>query len=461
MLSLALALIPSVARAFTPTFKSPEIIAARENSLLPSSVVTADLNNDSIVDVVYCGDFFTGELGGRLDYIAGLGEGQFDPPVRIAADAELNTILCQELVALDYTQDGLPDLILGSLHHSSDVDFDGMTVLLENLGNFTFGPPQRIDDDQRVERILTGYFSNPGNIEEYAFILTEREDDDDEAVSHIGAYWVKAVESNPASLEIGDRRFEVGSDFDDPTDFAVADFDADGYDDLVILENDGSGGIWYCHNGGESVDAADEVGRFDCVDEVLDVQLSTSLNMGIAAGDIDGDGMPDLVWFDTRTSDNGNGVISLIQGGDFAIWWARNTGVSGSSGHPFSSPEEIYDLCTVTFSGDCLQVLPLRRIRAAPLYVGAPRASIIAVSNRQLLVLPNLGDSDGNGTIDFDEAQLIEYYDSGTGFYASVALDDMNNDGYLDIVLLPDVSGAASNADVSYFEQERAFFVCR
>lgn len=278
-------------------------------------VVTADFNHDGVMDLAV--GAFEGSSG--VQVFLGKGDGTFKPPVAYAPGSGANA-----LASADLNHDGTPDIVVAS------VTGDSVTVLLGN-GDGTFQSPVAYTTPSMAVSAVLGDFNNDGNL--------------DIATAVTGDYYTSCF-CVAVLLGNGDGTFQepaivtyppVGAG---PRALAAGYFNRDGNLDLALTENftfsggeaqvmlgngDGTfilGDSYTLDNDSDAIVAADlrNSGRTDLVaaqseDGALAVFLGngdgtfqprvqyyvgSSPNLpgfpgNAAVGDMNGDGIPDLV----------------------------------------------------------------------------------------------------------------------------------------------------------------------
>jgi hypothetical protein len=168
-----------------------------------------------------------------------------------------------------------------------------------------------------------------------------------------------------------------------PWGIALADFDGDGVIDLAVA-NTGVGTIWVFLGTGDGSFAPERTYAATC----------PGLVMQLAAGDVDGDGHPDLAF----SCDNANSVGVLLNAGD-------GTFNSATVVYPLPNPKHI---AIADVTGD-----------------GHPDLVVDLYATHEIAILAGAGD----GT--FASAQL---YAAGRG-PGRVAIGDVDGDGMPDIAI--------------------------
>jgi hypothetical protein len=249
--------------------------------------VVADFNGDGIPDLVVPDNMFSlvflkgygdGTFRASLDYYVPIGNGNWGESVGIATG--------------DFNGDGIPDFVVGG---DSNAGSGALTVFLSR-------------PDGSLQPGVT-YGSSPCNF--YVAVADFNQDGklDFAATDCLGN--VQIFTGN------GDGTFTAGSTFatgagatPDPYDLVAADFNGDGYPDLAVINyNDGS-------NATVGILLNDKTGNFQTA---VEYTLSAPSWYGIAAADVNGDGMIDLVvpYYDSSSIaillGNGDGTFQAEQ----------------------------------------------------------------------------------------------------------------------------------------------------
>jgi len=244
---------------FTPAPGSP--IALPPNTG-PLALAVADFNRDGKLDLVSANLH-----NNTVSAFLGNGDGTFT----IAAGSPISVpIRPWSVVVADFNGDGKPDIALGSYD-------GGVAVLLGNgNGGFTPAPGSPIQAGQMPERLAIGDFNGDGKpdlaVANWAIVTGGRE---------YGNVTVLLGNGDGTFRPSNNGSFQVGTDV---CCVAVADFNQDGKSDIAALSFDG---------GIASVLLGDGSGRFTPAPG--SPFTMAGLMNGIAVGDIDGDGTPDLV----------------------------------------------------------------------------------------------------------------------------------------------------------------------
>jgi uncharacterized protein (TIGR03437 family) len=230
----------------------------------------ADFNGDGKPDIVAVG--YAGESGKNLSVILGKGAGTFGAPISSLVEGE-GTL--SAVAVADFNEDGKPDIVVANpLNHN-------IGVLLGN-GDGTFGPPT---DYLTVAdgRIVVADFNNDGN--------------PDIAVAHMASSSVGILLGN------GDGTFAPPHEYpttNPPVYIVAGDLNGDGAVDLATANNNSL-----------SLLVGNGDGTFASPAILAASPVFASPYQGLSVGDLNGDGILDLVTANPDTSAVGYGATSL------------------------------------------------------------------------------------------------------------------------------------------------------
>jgi len=410
------------------TFRPPQIHLAGTGA---QAADAADMNGDGIMDlVVVAGSGFNFNLDPGVSVLLGDGDGRFDPQLFFDAGEKTdpNFIRLRDLDA-----DGDPDVVISLEGAPSGVH--GVAVLLNN-GDGT------LQDEQRF---MVG-------TNERSLTIADLDDDGHPDVARPRGV---GFGTGDGSL-ITQRRFGVGND---PIAVTVADFDDDGISDVLVLNRPDLFGV----------DPEDFSLLFGLGNERFRSQVPIVIDgrpWGMATGDLNGDGLPDLAISASNTPDpiqilrnNGNGQFSVIES-------FRNAPTTlsmvmadfdGDGDMDIAAPDE--------FDGSVLLLLN-NGTGSSFTTIGVP-----AGDEPEFLAASDL---DGDGDIDLvatasDGSELSVLLNTGAGFFAppqrfdigpahsstfAPVAADFNEDGVPDIAVTGEVLDAYSvllgNGDGSF-----------
>ena len=242
--------------AATPTPVAPVLKDRLPTDYLPESVATGDFNGDGNQDWVVA------NAGANSLWIyLGHGDGTADPPRVIQLRGQTPIVV----LTADLRKTGVLDLIV------AEPDSGTVGVLLGN-GDGTFQRERLIFVPGPPLSMVAGDFNGDGNIDVVVGVFTE------------------SLLVGPLVMLPGDGTGNFGAPVYNPYQFdgtldvyalAAADFDKDGHPDLAVVSFDPIPVTLVYHNDGN--------GRF----KQLPQELAPGLT--VAAGDVDGDGCPDVI----------------------------------------------------------------------------------------------------------------------------------------------------------------------
>jgi streptogramin lyase len=322
------------------TFAAAQTYPAGPN---PGNFVVADLNGDGVLDLAVAYDGTSQGINGGLRLLLGNGDGTFQPPMDVVSGVRLI-----EVEAADFNGDGHLDLVV-STERSSFVTDPGVFELLGN-GDGTFQPPTRVTEQPGP--LAVGDFHHagtpdlvvattelgrdsvrlfPGNgdgtfrdpqvltLPEGAFITRMlvgdlRQNGTLDLVVNAGFEGVHVFLGNGDGTLAPPVFYSASDDrFFGPFGLALGDFNGDGIPDLVTALSQSS-------EGRVSVFLGNGDGTFQ--DPRL-IATGGSNPFGVAAGDFNGDGRDDLVVANTFS----NNVAVLLNSGES---WDISGGAGGA-----------------------------------------------------------------------------------------------------------------------------------
>jgi hypothetical protein len=358
--------------AGTPLTASPASYGTCNNS-------SGDLNGDGVSEIVStnCG------FDDLIIYVNN-GNGTFQPGVTYAFGTNSPYLLGEAVTIGDVNGDKKNDII------SSNFDGGDVTVMLGN-------------GDGTVQLPAVGY-STGGSPHTSALVADFNGDgfmdivvpDDNFSFAYLEGY--------------GDGTFRAAMDFFSPVPasgrafsevIASADLNGDGYPDLVVGN---------CCDGGITVFLSQPDGSL-----ALGVIYGANESLtSVAIADFNGDGIPDIAALDLgSSSSNGNGVQIFLGSskipGTFSAGASYSTGGSGAGGIKNGAFNQIV---TGDFNKD-----------------GHIDIAVANYASNTVSVL--LNDGKGAGTF----LPAVTYAVGGSGNAQTIATADVNNDGFLDLVV--------------------------
>jgi hypothetical protein len=269
------------------TFAPPTKLAGSPSQTF--DVVTADFNGDGKLDLAVSA---TDAQSGVVAVFLGNGNGTFKKPIASAAGADAGGIGITDLAVGDFNGDGKEDVV-GTNGTSNAVE-----VLLGN-GNGSFVAPTTITFGSSPDAVAVADVNGDGK--------------PDLAVVNLYGTTVSILLGNGDGTFGTPTLYTVGQD---PTDVAAADLNNDGHPDLVVSNTGSSTGhvdVLLNHGDGTFAKAKG--------------YASSSPAVGVAVGDVTGDGIPDLMSVD-KSGDLGS---VLVGNGNGTFRAAVNYAVGGEA----------------------------------------------------------------------------------------------------------------------------------
>jgi hypothetical protein len=355
------AVLPSLATA------QVEMRSGYAGQLAGCCVVTADFNHDGVVDLAV--GSFEGSFG--VQVFLGKGDGTFKPGVAYAPGSGANA-----LATADLNHDGNPDIVI------ANVTGDSIAVLLGN-GDGTFQAPATFAIPSAPVSVVLGDINNDGNVDIaiaiesdfttscfcVATLLGNGDGTFQEPIityppSGAGLYALAAgYFTDEGNLDLaltenfsfsggavqimlgnGDGTFTLGASYaldPEPFGIAAADLRKDGKTDLAVASLE-SGGLAVLLGNGDGT--FQQAVYYDLGFRNL---YASASSVTVAVGDMNGDGIPDLVAATTVISNNRN-----YSGVD--IFPGKGDGTFGSPGisSPVASNSFPRGLALADFNGD-------------------------------------------------------------------------------------------------------------
>jgi uncharacterized protein (TIGR03437 family) len=273
------------------TFQPPGRIDLGPNTLIYGlSVAAADLNGDGKTDFLVVG-YFENYVNPGLIVVLGNGDGTFQPPMFFGMF--YRPVL---LTLGDFNADGKIDVAVGDAGRGPDSS--SISVLLGN-GDGSFQPATMVDSGNIPQALVVGDFNGDGIV--------------DLAIAVAGTSRVFILPGN------GDGTFQSAANYDaaGPAMALVAeDFNGDGNTDLAAALDDGTVRVFLS-------------GRDGTLQGPVSYQAGAAYPyfkpIGMAVGDFDGDGNPDLAVA------NPFGIAVLLGNGNGTFQQPRYYGGAGES----------------------------------------------------------------------------------------------------------------------------------
>jgi len=343
----------------------------------PLGVAVGDFNGDGHADLVTVSN----HAPATASVLLGRGDGTFGAKVDYAAGA--SDSFPSSVAVGDFNRDGHLDLAVTEYYTptTGQVGFRRSVAVLLGRGDGTFAPPVEYPTGPGPTKVVVGDLNGDGN--------------PDLVTSDLGSNSVSVL------LGRGDGTFAPNSDYPTgggPNDLALGDLNRDGSLDVVTADADGNVAVLLGRGDGTLAP------RTDYAAGLGKPNIRYARPYGVAVGDFNGDGNPDVAAV-TSSADSGgfNSVSVLLGRGDGTL--APMTAYEAD--HYFESPIKV---AVGDFNGDGHPDLAVADLGGA-----AAGAS----------VLPGNGD----GTF----APRTEYPTYGAS--SSVAVGDFNEDGRPDLAL--------------------------
>lgn len=385
------------------------------------SAVVADFNGDNKQDIIAANADL---LPGQVTVLLGNGDGTFQSGLNYAVG--LNP---QAVVSGDFNCDGKPDLAIANAGSSQ------ITLLYGNGdGTFRLGP--NFQTLNHPVSMVTADFNHDG-IPDLAAV--------DEMSGAITVLLSKSTCSGfnaPINYELGNAI--------KPTSIATADFNGDGFPDLVITDVGGSS-----NTGGILVLLNNTHGGFGVP---IVMAVGTNPNSVIAA-DFNGDGKQDIA-ITNQTS----GSVSVLLGNGDGTFTLKSTNCVGSTpcaGVPVSVAAADFngdgkvDLAVANYDDTSVSVLigngdgtfhaarvstvwanPVM-VMAAPIQGASAQQDLVVVNSQNDSVTVLLNELNGSGGF---KGAAGRTYPTGEA-PAALTIEDFNGDGKLDVAVANQASG--------------------
>ncbi len=238
-------------------------------------LVAADVNGDGNVDLIVA------NLSNSVDVLLGNGDGTFQQAVNYPVAGAVAGITIG-----DFNGDGFPDIATTDGDINSTSDCECVAVLLGN-GDGTFQEPSLVTYPPQggIEALAAGHFSSGGDLD---LAVT---------LQHVSSDSLQILLGN------GDGTFSLGASYVvGPSSLSIitADFRRKGKTDLAVGQFEGTGVAVLLGNGN---------GTFQ-----KPVSYNAGSPLGVASGDVNGDGIPDLITASPSGVNSGAAFVLLGKG---------------------------------------------------------------------------------------------------------------------------------------------------
>ena len=414
------------------------------------SVAIADVNGDGKPDLMVANQCVTSSncTSGTVAVLIGNGDGTFQPALSYGSGGQT----AYSVAVGDINGDGKPDLIVANQCPSSDNCANTVGVLLGN-GDGTFQSAVSYGaGGSQAASVAIGDINGDGKVD---LVVANQCASSRCATGTVGVLLGNgdATFQAPASYQTGGSQANAA---------AVADLNGDGNPDLIVANQCVD---FNCATGSVSVLLGNNGGTFRTA---VSYGSGGSQADSVAVGDVNGDGIPDVVVANqcasNRNCDNNGTVAVLLGNGDGTLQapvtydsggvqadWVAIADVNHDGNLDLILANQCIDRNCATGSVSVLLGNGDGTFQAAVSYgSGGPQASSLAIGdvngdgNTDVVVANQCASSGsctnatvavllGNGDGTFQAA--VGYSPGGTGSAYSVAIGDVNGDSKLDLVV--------------------------
>ena len=352
------------------TLRTPIAFAAGKGL---RSVCIADLDRDGHLDLV------TNESS-----LLGNGDGTFGPPTEFGVSGETWGAVA------DLNGDGILDVATSLPAYPPDPDYESappVVLVRPGLGDGTFGPATGYGVGNNAQSVAIADMDRDGHAD---LVVGNFGDGDEGSDLHTT---VSVLHNNGDGTFGGQRSFRTGNS---PYAIAVADLDGDGWPDIATANFDGDPDF---NSNSITVLLSSRDGNLQQKDELPGGEYPRAL----AVGDVDGNGIPDLVAVNERSN-----TLSVMLGNGDGTFGARR----------FRTSHTALTLDPADLNGDGEVDLVVENV---------DRTSTIAT-------LLGRGDGTFGTSADF----------GGWGTYIFAAVGDVNDDGRPDVAVVSENDNVVS-----------------
>jgi len=270
------------------SFSQPKLY---KTGLGPEQVAVADFNLDGKSDIAV----LNAAGLGSFSILLGNGDGTFFAPL----NTSLGTSAPKALLVADFNGDGKPDILTDTYDGNTG---GGSIWILLGRGDGTFEPPLMIQGSGAFNDCATGDFNGDGAM--------------DMATTNAQAGTVNVYVGNGRGGFASPVQYIAGKG---PVFIVTADLNADGKLDLVVANVDPGGDLTVLLGNGD--------GTFQAAVHYA-MEPGGVPNFGLAVGDLNSDGHPDVAVVENFFPANTNSVAVFLGSSDGTLRFSRSYGIS-------------------------------------------------------------------------------------------------------------------------------------
>jgi len=270
-----------------PSFSQPKLY---KTGLGPEQVAVADFNLDGKPDIAV----LNAAGLGSFSILLGNGDGTFSAPL----NTSLGTSAPKALLVADFNGDGKPDILTDTF----DGNGGGSIWILLGKGDGTFEPPLIVDGSGAFNDCVAGDFNGDGAI--------------DIATTNAQAGAVSVYLGNGHGGFASPVQYIAGKG---PVSIVTADLNGDRKLDLVVGNFDPGGDLIVLLGNGD--------GTFQAAVHYA-MEPGGVPNFGLAVGDLNGDGHPDVAVVEDFFPANTNSIAVFLGSSDGTLRFSRSYAIS-------------------------------------------------------------------------------------------------------------------------------------